>query len=71
MSITIGKNENELFDEIILSPIALYGFKRYKPIIQSCGFEIISSPVTNNSEKYNLGYKKGNNTLNLGIIKIF
>ena len=66
MSITI---EREVpLAEINLSSIASYGYKRYEPIIKSLGFKITSTPVNNESEKYNLGYKKGNDTLNLGII---
>ena len=71
MSITIARDENELLAEINLSPFALYGYKRYEPIIESRGFKIISSPIINNQEKYNLGYKKGNGTLNLGIITFY
>ena len=66
MSITI---EREVpLAEINLSSIASYGYKRYEPIIEFLGFKITSTPVNNESEKYNLGYKKGNDTLNLGII---
>ena len=66
MSITIERDVP--LAEINLSSIASYGYKRYEPIIKSLGFKITSTPVNNESEKYNLGYKKGNDTLNLGII---
>ncbi len=71
MSITIARDENELFAEINLSPFALYGYKRYEAIIESRGFKIISSPIINNQEKFNLGYKMRNGALNLGIIILY
>ena len=66
MNITIERDEP--LAEINLSLVSSYGYKRYEPIIESLGFKITSTPVNNESEKYNLGYKKGNDTLNLGII---
>ena len=54
MNITIEREEP--LAEINLSLIASYGYKRYEPIIESLGFKITSTPVNNESEKYNLGY---------------
>lgn len=70
MSIAIIKNgEIEILAEINLSPLALYGYKRYEPQVESLGFKIIdSSGELKYSNKYKLDYKKGNSVLNFGII---
>ena len=70
MSIAIIKNGDiEILAEINLSPLALYGYKRYEPQVESLGFKIIgSSGELKYSNQYKLDYKKGNGVLNLGII---
>lgn len=70
MSIAIIKNgEIEILSVINLSSIALYGYKRYEPQVESLGFKIISpSGDLKYSNQYKLDYKKGSGIINLGVI---
>ena len=61
MSIAIIKNgETEILSIINLSSIALYGYKRYEPQVESLGLKIISaSEDLKYSSQYKLDIKKG------------
>ena len=67
MSIAIAKGD-EVLAVINLSLLAQFGYKKYEPIIESRGFQIISSSEMGNQDSYKLGFKKSTEILDLGII---